>query len=394
MESAVRYDFSFPPKSSSNSLAQNTNCGTNSMHSGNQLTHTIHNVRHHHDSKFNNNSSNSSNNVSLPKSASTSLLSCAAAAASSNNIINSSKSTTNNNNYCNNCNNCTKEMINNNNMMQNNLNMKSCLIAKSQQQHNVIKPSAMGLLQGQQINTVHHTPQTPKDSNCSFSKFNLILTFPLTLKLKLSLLSKAFDDLKNTLAFMEDSPLVKQIDNPVTNVPLMVNANTGNASETGALSSSSSISTSSSISCNSCCAPGYLPKSTSNPMLLSLATSSSSLTSGSSSGLAPSSPTSMTSSLAHQFNQNPVLELFNNNGTKKSPSDSEQTQYESYASSNTSLVTVASSMNNSINNSNGLLQQTGGINSAVETAAKKYRCAAQISEATCCWKGNYFHLTF
>jgi cytoplasmic polyadenylation element-binding protein len=29
-----------------------------------------------------------------------------------------------------------------------------------------------------------------------------------------------------------------------------------------------------------------------------------------------------------------------------------------------------------------------GINVAVETAAKKYRCAAQISEATCCWKGK------
>jgi cytoplasmic polyadenylation element-binding protein len=29
-----------------------------------------------------------------------------------------------------------------------------------------------------------------------------------------------------------------------------------------------------------------------------------------------------------------------------------------------------------------------GINVAVETAAKKYRCAAQVSEATCCWKGK------
>jgi cytoplasmic polyadenylation element-binding protein len=49
------------------------------------------------------------------------------------------------------------------------------------------------------------------------------------------------------------------------------------------------------------------------------------------------------------------------------------------------------------NNNNSLLTSvvagqhqstTGGINSAVETAAKKYRCAAQISEATCCWKGK------
>ena len=396
MESAVRYDFSFPPKSSSNSLTQNTNCGSNN--NGNQLTHTIHNVRQHHDSnKFNHNNNQTNNNVGLPKSASTSLLSCAA---SSNNLINNSAKSNQNNSYCNNCNNCTKiEMINNNNMMQNNLNMKNCIMGKAQQQHNVIKPSAMGLLQSQHMNTIHHTPQTPKDSNCSFSKISIYLLF---LKIKINSLIKqiAFDDLKNTLAFMEDSPLIKQIDNSsqlvnnaVTNVPLMVNANTGNIGETGALSSSSSISSTSSSSCNSCCAPGYLPKSSSNPMLLSLATSSSSLASGSSSGAVPSSPTSMTSSLAQQFNQNSVLELLNQNANpnnKKSPSENEH--YESYPSSNTSLVTVASSMNNSINNSNvGLLQQTGGINSAVETAAKKYRCAAQISEATCCWKGNLFN---
>lgn len=32
--------------------------------------------------------------------------------------------------------------------------------------------------------------------------------------------------------------------------------------------------------------------------------------------------------------------------------------------------------------------QNTGINTAIETAAKKYRCAAQVSEATCCWKGK------
>ena len=262
MESAVRYDFSFPPKSSSNSLTQNTNCGSNN--NGNQLTHTIHNVRQHHDSnKFNHNNNQTNNNVGLPKSASTSLLSCAA---SSNNLINNSAKSNQNNSYCNNCNNCTKiEMINNNNMMQNNLNMKNCIMGKAQQQHNVIKPSAMGLLQSQHMNTIHHTPQTPKDSNCSFSKISIYLLF-LNIKINSLIKQIAFDDLKNTLAFMEDSPLIKQIDNSsqlvnnaVTNVPLMVNANTGNIGETGALSSSSSISSTSSSSCNSCCAPGYLP---------------------------------------------------------------------------------------------------------------------------------------
>jgi hypothetical protein len=70
------------------------------------------------------------------------------------------------------------------------------------------------------------------------------------------------------------------------------------------------------------------------------------------------------------------MELFTN---KKSPAD-ETLSYEnsSYAnnnsSSNSSLISVVTS--------------NGGINSAVETAAKKYRCAAQVSEATCCWKGK------
>lgn len=392
MESAVRYDFSFPPKSSNNNLIQASNCNMSghvihqSMH--NNMRPGNNNVQQHqpHDSKFQYNSNNNTN-VGLPKSASTSLLSCAA---SNNNNINSSNKL-NNNNYCNNCNNC-KDTINNNSMMQNNLNMKQqnngCL---SQKHHNVIKPSALGLLnqQNQQMGSMHHgvivnsinqsignAPQTPKDSNCSFT----------------------FDDLKNTLAFMEDSPLIKQIDNSshlttVNNVQLMVNPNTGSNVGEGAHSSSSTTSTTSSASCNSCCAPGYLPKSNSNPMLLSLATnnSSSSITSGSSS-VAPTSPASSisasTGNLNHhnQFNQNTqnsVLDLFIN---KKSPADND-----SYtSSSNASLVTVANSNNNtslltSVNHQN---QQTGGINSAVETAAKKYRCAAQISEATCCWKGK------
>jgi len=382
MESAVRYDFSFPPKSSNNNLVQsvNGNMGGNVVHN---QAHTIHNMRsnQHHEQKFN--YVNNHNNVSLPKSASTSLLSCAA------NSTNISKL----NNNCNSCHSYSnvKETINNNNMMQNNLNMKNCINQNQKSQHHM-KPANL-LLQNQQMggsthygntgnqnshgSSIRDGPQTPKDSNCSFT----------------------FDDLKNTLAFMEDSPLVKQIDNSshltnvnnvVNNVQLMVNPNTGNGTESGALSSSSSTSSSSSSSCNSCCAPGFLPKSNSNPMLLSLAstaTSSSSITSGSSS-VAPLSPTSIsnTNNLNNnqQFNQqNSVLDMLIN---KRSPSDNENTSHyenNSYTSStNTSLVTVANSNNST------LLQQTGGINSAVETAAKKYRCAAQISEATCCWKGK------
>lgn len=107
-------------------------------------------------------------------------------------------------------------------------------------------------------------------------------------------------------------------------------------------------------------------------MLLSgAATSSSSLNSGT-----PTSPTLSQNNV--QFNQNTnVMDLFIG---KKSPAD-ETIQYDqgnntyvNNSSSNSSLITVAS--------------QNGGINSAVETAAKKYRCAAQVSEATCCWKGK------
>jgi cytoplasmic polyadenylation element-binding protein len=400
MESAVRYDFSFPPKSSNNNLMQNgnNNMGGHVVHNQGQV-HTIHNMRSnqnqvHHDQKFNYVNSHS-NNIGLPKSASTSLLStCAASSNNANPKLN--------NNYCNSCNNCNnivKETINNNNMMQNNLNMqKNCMGSNNNMsQKHLVKPANL-LLQNQQMghgNQISHSvgrdgPQTPKDSNCSFT----------------------FDDLKNTLAFMEDSPLVKQIDNSsshltssvnvnaVNNVQLMVNPNTGSGAESGSLSSSSSVSSSSSSSCNSCCAPGYLPKSNSNPMLLSLATttSSSSITSGSSAGsIAPLSPNNN-----QKFPQgNSVLDLLIN---KRSPDNIENTSHyntenNSYVSStNTSLITVANQNNSQISTTNTLLtsvnhvnqqqNNTGGINSAVETAAKKYRCAAQISEATCCWKGK------
>lgn len=218
---------------------------------------------------------------------------------------------------------------------------------------------------------------------------------------------------------MEDSPLIKQIDNTshinsttaTTNnnshvqTQLMVNATNPGSDSTSAMSSSSSASTASSSSCNSCCAPSvgtYLPKSSSNPMLLTLVNqnSSSSLASTGSGSIAPSSPTSVasmcvnsasTGNLNHQFQANGnVLDLFINKKSPPTDSNSGLDNYDSYNSStNTSIVTVASNNNASLLTSvSQHQQQTGAINSAVETAAKKYRCAAQISEATCCWKGK------
>jgi hypothetical protein len=314
MESAVRYDFSFPPKSSNNQM--------------------VHNIQ-----KFNGYPAppqTQSGVPNLPKSASDCKL------------------------------NKDPATLNNNNMLQNNLNNLKIAQSNSGKQHSVIKPSALGLLQHSTATAGpsmhHHTgignaPHTPKDSNCSFT----------------------FDDLKNTLAFMEDSPLVKQITETCSNttIQLMVNPNTTEATA-GALSSSSTVSTasSSSSSCNSCCVPesGYLPRSNSNSTLLSVATTSSS----SLNSVTPTSPTLSQQHTNIQFNQNTnVLDLFVN---KKSPADETisydqgNNVYLNNSSSNSSLITVGSN--------------SGGINSAVETAAKKYRCAAQVSEATCCWKGK------
>lgn len=99
------------------------------------------------------------------------------------------------------------------------------------------------------------------------------------------------------------------------------------------------------------------------------------------------SPTESHNANGIQFNQNNnqnVMDLLFIQG-KKSPMTDEtlSTVYDggsmvngfaNVSTANSSLITVASN--------------NGGINSAVETAAKKYRCAAQVSEATCCWKGK------
>lgn len=170
---------------------------------------------------------------------------------------------------------------------------------------------------------------------------------------------------------MEDSPLINTNNqnnsnsnsNSNTSV-LMVIPNIQSADCPSAHSSSSSTSSSSGLSsssCNSCCAPGFLPKSNSNPLSLSGGSSPNSVQ--------QSGKTECNYSTSVGPHQHSVLDLL----IKKSPSDSLVTPKNSLQKS-ASLLTTSVHQN--------------GINTAIETAAKKYRSAAQISEATCCWKGK------
>jgi len=151
-----------------------------------------------------------------------------------------------------------------------------------------------------------------------------------------------------------------------------------------------------------------MPKSNSNPMLSSSVTSSSLSTASS----GAHSPTSCHLTMSHPINkssecvcsasqkqqqssvglasstnvstsQKSVLDLF----IKKSPSNIENLHHydltpavSSSNSTNGNLLTNVQIPPTSTSN--------GSIHTAIETAAKKYRCAAQVSEATCCWKGK------
>jgi len=451
MESAVRYDFSFPPKSSSlnsnNAISNNNTCaGMASSHAqshhNNLQTHTIHNIRSHqhnpHDHHNFNSFGSNQNGVSLSKSASTSLLNCVSTTNSNinnngclqnknNNNNNFSINNNNNNNnnnlakmstkFCSSCSNCKDSNVNNVNLNRNNILFGKGTSQSQQGHQNGIKLSALDILQNQTapgfphhthngVSNIHHqitAPATPKNSNCSFT----------------------FDDLKNTLAFMEDSPVVSQGSNANNgNSSSVNNSNTSvlmvipNVNSTDSASSLSSSSSSSSSSCNSCCVQSYLPKSNSNPMLYS--SSSSSTSSTTTLSTSPSSNSSHLTLLQqnsikndcvcssesivnsiHQYqtsSTNSVLDLFIK---KSNTSDSENSNsFESFSTPNNSnnnngtnsLITTANSLNlnatnllTSVQNSSS---NTGVINTAIENAAKKYRCAAQISEATCCWKGK------
>lgn len=182
---------------------------------------------------------------------------------------------------------------------------------------------------------------------------------------------------------MEDSPQISVITDKVA----ISSINNHNAqtiqtenpcSSSSSLSASSSSSGLSSASFNSCSIPNTfgnntLPKSNSNPILLSAGSTASSLS--------PSSISPNNQVIGHNSYQ-----------LKKSPSDFENKQH--YSSSNT-LVNSSSTLSliapvHAIfgNQKPAPITSMHGINVAVETAAKKYRCAAQNSEATCCWKGK------
>jgi cytoplasmic polyadenylation element-binding protein len=482
MESAVRYDFSFPPKSTSlnnnnniHTVSSNVNTSGNTQQMSHSNPHTIfsqrnnnnyHHQNHHHHHQqqqqqynyHNNHHQNYNNNhlsgtgnythssSSLAKSASTSLLTCVSQQQqqqqNSNNNYNINNNNNNpkyaNNNFCNSCNHnvvitattattptTTAEpssslTTNNNNNSTYNLNDKSQNSSKSGVKN--------------QNAAIIGAPGTPKDGNCSFT----------------------FDDLKNTLAFMEDSPQVNANNNNNTNnntntnsnPPAINNTNPGpnqllmvkldtNPQSDGSLSSSGSSSSglsSGSSSCNSCYSHNnnqqqqqqqQIPKSNSNPML-ALSSSSSSALSGSPSNSSSNttSPTSIggrsssknctcTSNAQYHQHQNNVLDLLvkkstsseldhhtnqhlNNTNNNNNNNNNNPNPY-GRGGSSSSLITPVNNKNTLNLNSNTLLGNMSqnatttlgpNINVAIESAAKKYRCAAQISEASCCWKGK------
>jgi cytoplasmic polyadenylation element-binding protein len=483
MESAVRYDFSFPPKSTSlnnnnniHTVSSNVNTSGNTQQMSHSNPHTIfsqrnnnnyHHQNHHHHHQqqqqqynyHNNHHQNYNNNhlsgtgnythssSSLAKSASTSLLTCVSQQQqqqqNSNNNYNINNNNNNNNpKYANNnfCNSCNHNVVitattattptttaepssslttNNNNNSTYNLNDKSQNSSKSGVKN--------------QNAAIIGAPGTPKDGNCSFT----------------------FDDLKNTLAFMEDSPQVNANNNNNTNTnsnpPAINNTNPGpnqllmvkldtNPQSDGSLSSSGSSSSglsSGSSSCNSCYSHNnnqqqqqhqqqqqqQIPKSNSNPML-ALSSSSSSALSGSPSNSSSNttSPTSIggrsssknctcTSNAQYHQHQNNVLDLLvkkstsseldhhtnqHLNNTNTNNNNNNPNPY-GRGGSSSSLITPVNNKNTLNLNSNTLLGNMSqnatttlgpNINVAIESAAKKYRCAAQISEASCCWKGK------
>ena len=189
MESAVRYDFSFPPKSNNgnlNQVMQTTNgpCSSNS-HSYIHPNLYMRPPQIPENAYHSNNSSASKNNpnkLGLSRSTSTSPLDCT----SKNNRNNFNNKV--NNNHCNSCNNCKENVANgpihnnnNNKNLQNNLNLnKNCTINRNSHYNAHPKQSSLALLQNQNgINQISHAPATPKDSNCSFSNLKFSIYFKI-----------------------------------------------------------------------------------------------------------------------------------------------------------------------------------------------------------------------
>lgn len=191
MEPAVRYDFSFPPKSSSlnsNNMSQNGPCGISSYHgyshsiyngSNNQRHHNHHSQDNHNQNQnyyTHHNVANHASNVGLSKSASTSLLSCVPQSHN----INNSYSKMNNNNFCNTCNSkdCTGSSHSCLYKKTSNSNSNSQQYRSNRNSSSQSNYTAMPNTQQQQSSlssnlTTIGAPATPKDGNCSFSNFTV-----------------------------------------------------------------------------------------------------------------------------------------------------------------------------------------------------------------------------
>jgi cytoplasmic polyadenylation element-binding protein len=73
---------------------------------------------------------------------------------------------------------------------------------------------------------------------------------------------------------------------------------------------------------------------------------------------------------------------------KKSPTIDNVKGYMSSSTSSNSITTTTTTMLPKSNSNHNHLGFGNNNNNEIESAAKKYRCAAQISEATCSWKGK------
>ena len=242
MESAVRYDFSFPPKSSAlngnnnsshmqppSAISNNHINGSsqnyhhNQYHYNNNNYHNHHTIygqphyyqqRRHNDQHHQYNNSHSvvgyvqntysvnsqqqqiqQQNCSLAKSASTSLLSCVSNTIPNNNYKLHHQTNTCTNVHCNGCppkethhfvhsvSNCNGQYTKNNNVSSYSSKSKNSNSSYVNNQPQTVASSLQSpptQQLGKNGSSGHHqvgAPSTPKDTNCSFSKYRLNLFF-------------------------------------------------------------------------------------------------------------------------------------------------------------------------------------------------------------------------
>lgn len=191
------------------------------------------------------------------------------------------------------------------------------------------------------------------------SRLNSSDSKPISYNLSTSTISNENNSLgnKNPSSLVTYSSSLMGSSSALTVIPTIV-TDGGSSS----LSSSSSVSPSCRMPSSSNTMPSASSlKSGSTPMLLS---------SGSTASVLSTSPSSVSSSLSQR------MDCFHHH-------DEASSNYPS--SSSSSLIATAPSCN--LLNKHSVLNHHN-INLAVETAAKKYRCAAQVSEASCSWKGK------